>query len=139
MEAPPGHVSDNATLHFAVFVLASFAAFLLVLKLIFAKRSVQPKLLSLLWSSALVVVGGMVFAKVAANSGLPTWVYYGIPAIATLLLPPIVFGMRRGEIVAYLCAASLLPAVIHVGFSLFLGWKEYLPFWAVPSLRELLS
>jgi hypothetical protein len=139
VEAPLGHVSDNPALHFAVFVLASLAAFLLVLKLIFAKRSLQPRLLSLLWVSALVVVGGMVFAKVAANSGLPTLVYYGIPAITTLLLPPIVFGMRRGEIVAYLCAASLLPAVIHVGFSLFLGWKEYLPFWAVPSLRELLS
>ena len=85
------------------------------------------------------VVGGMLFAKVAVNSGLPTWMYYGIPAVATLLLPPIAFGMHRGEIAAYLCAASLLPAVIHVGFSLVLGWKEYLPFWVVPSFRELLS
>jgi hypothetical protein len=25
-----------------------------------------------------------------------------------------------------------------VAFSLFLGWKEYLPFWAVPSVGELL-
>ena len=98
-----------------------------------------PSLASLLWVSAVVVVGGMLFAKVAANSGLPKWVYYGIPAATTVLLPPIVFRMRRGEVAAYVCAASLLPAVLHVGFSLILGWKEYLPCWAVPSLRELLS
>jgi hypothetical protein len=120
-------------------MLASFAAFLLLLKVILRKRAVQPSLASLLWVSAVVVVGGMLFAKIAANSGLPQWVYYGIPAGATVFLPPVVFGMRRGEVAAYVCAASLMPVVIHVGFSLILGWKEYLPFWAVPSLRELLS
>ena len=139
MEAPTDDVSDSATLHFAVFVLVSFFAFLMLLKLVLAKRPTRPTLASLSWVSAVVVVAGMVFAKVAANSGLAPWVYYGLPAMATLLLPPIVFGMRRGEIAAYLCAASLMPAVIHVAFSLFLGWKEYLPFWAVPSLGELFS
>jgi hypothetical protein len=132
-------VSDSATLRFAVFVLVSFVAFLLLLKLILAKRPVRPSFVSLLWVSAVVVVAGMVFAKVATNSGLPPWVYYGLPAIATLLLPPIAFRMGRGEIAGYLCAASLMPVVIHVAFSLFLGWNEYLPFWTVPSLGELLS
>ena len=126
-------------LHFAAFMLASFVAFLALLKVIFRKRTVQPGPLPLLWVSAVVVVAGMLFAKIAANSGSPPWVYYGIPAATTILLPPVVFGMRRGEVAAYLCAASLMPAVIHVGFSLILGWKEYLPFWAVPSLRELLG
>jgi hypothetical protein len=126
-------------LHFAMFMLASFVAFLALLKIIFRKRTVQPDPLPLLWVSAVVVVAGMLFAKIAANSGLPPWMYYGIPAATTILLPPVVFRMRRGEVAAYLCAASVMPAVIHVGFSLILGWKEYLPFWAVPSLRELLS
>ena len=132
-------MGDNATLRFAVFVLVSFVTFLLLLRLILATRPVRPGFMSLLRVSAAVVVAGMVFAKVAANAGLPPWVYYGLPALATLLLPPIAFGMSRGEIAAYLCAASLMPAVIHVAFSLFLGWHEYLPFWAVPSLGELLS
>ena len=132
-------MSDSATLRFAVFILVSFVAFLVLLKLVLAKRPERPSLVSLVWVSAVLAVAGMVFAKVAANSGLPPWVYYGLPAAATLLLPPIIFHMRRGEIAAYLCAASLMPAVIHVAFSLFLGWREYLPFWAVPSLGELLS
>jgi hypothetical protein len=29
--------------------------------------------------------------------------------------------------------------VIHVFFSLLFGWKEYMPFLSVPSLRELLG
>ena len=132
-------MSNSDALHFAVFILTSFAAFLLLLKLIFRKRPAQPSLVSLVWVSAVVVVGGMLFAKVAANAGLPTWVYYGIPAATTVFLPPVVFGMRRSEVAAYICAAGLMPAVIHVSFSFILGWKEYLPFWAVPSLRELLS
>lgn len=132
-------MSNSDKLHFAVFILASFVAFLVLLKVVFRKRPVQPGPYPLLWVSAVVVVAGMLFAKIAANSGLPPWVYYGIPAATTILLPPVVFGMRRGEVAAYLCAASLMPAVIHIGFSLILGWKEYLPFWAVPSLRELLS
>jgi hypothetical protein len=132
-------VSNSDALHFAVFIVTSFAGFVLLLKLIFRRRRVQPSVVSLVWVSAVVVVGGMLFAKVAASSGLPAWVYYGIPAATTILLPPVVFRMRPGEVAAYICAAGLMPAVIHVSFSFILGWKEYLPFWAVPSLRELLS
>lgn len=33
--------------------------------------------------------------------------------------------------------ALLVAPAIHVFFSLFLGWKEYIPFLPVPSLREL--
>ena len=40
--------------------------------------------------------------------------------------------------VFYILAAVVVSPPIHVLFSLFLGWKEYLPFWEVPSLRELL-
>jgi hypothetical protein len=68
-------VDDTGTLRFAAFVFVSFVSFFLLLKLILSKRSVQPGFVSLLWVSAVVVVAGMVFAKVAANSGLPPWVY----------------------------------------------------------------
>ena len=61
-----------------------------------------------------------------------------MPAIRRRV-PPIVFRMGRKEAVLYACAAALTSPAIHVFFSLILGWKEYLPFWVVPSLRELLS
>ena len=61
----------------------------------------------------------------------------GIPAALTSLLPPIVFRMAPAEIGKYILMAALVAPVIHVLFSFFLGWKEYMPFIPVPSLGEL--
>lgn len=132
-------MSDPGGLHFAVFVLTSFAVFVILLQAVLRHRTVRPTLATLSWVSCVVVLAGMVFAKVAHSSGLPPLIYYGVPATMTVLLPPLVFRMRRWEAIAYLCASSALPFAIHLAFSLVLGWKEYLPFWAVPSIRELLS
>jgi len=128
---------DN--LHFASFIAASFALFAAVLHLILRKRASRPPGWALFAVAGIVTVGGMLFAKVGANAGWPVWLYYGVPAAITVFLPPMVFRMRGREIGAYLIVASLMAPAIHVTFSLLLGWKEYLPFWAVPSLHELLS
>ena len=130
-------IVDN--MHFAVFMGASMAAFLGIVKLVLRKRPVQPGTVHCAWVSMVVVVGGMLFAKISANAGLSPAIYCGIPAIVTIFLPPVVLRMRRGEFALYVLAASVISPAIHVLFSLFLGWKEYLPFWNVPSLRELLS
>jgi hypothetical protein len=131
-------VSSTEAFHFTAFMAASLIAFLALLWLILGRRAERPKPFSVAWVSLVVVVVGMVFAKAGANAGWSPLVYYGVPAATTVLLPPIVFGMRRLEVIAYICAASLVAPAIHVVFSLTLGWKEYLPFWSVPSLRELL-
>ena len=81
----------------------------------------------------------MVFAKYGNNVGFPWWIYYTIPALLTLLLPPIAFRMSAPETTRYLVLAFLSSPVIHVFFSLTLGWKEYLPFIPVPSIRELMG
>lgn len=47
--------------------------------------------------------------------------------------------MRAGEIALYLPLALLVAPVIHVVFAFFLGWTEYMPFIAVPSLREMIG
>lgn len=79
------------------------------------------------------------FARAGARAGLPVWVYYGLPAALTWLLPPLAFRMRGLEIARYLPMAMLIAPVIHVVFAFFLGWTEYMPFIPVPSLRALLS
>ena len=132
-------MNSTDTLHFAAFIMASYVLFVAVLYGILRERVVRPRPLALICVAGVVTVGGMLFAKLGANAGWPPWVYYGIPATATVFLPPVVFHMRSGEASAYICAAILMAPAIHVCFSLMLGWKEYLPFWAVPSLRELLS
>lgn len=124
---------------FAVFVIVSLVVFVAILRLVTRKRANPPPKAQVAIVAAIVVVGGMAFAKFGENTGLPWWVYYTAPALATLLLPPLVFRFSRSELWRYLLLAFLSSPVIHVLFSFFLGWNEYMPFIPVPSLRSLLA
>ena len=122
--------------HFPIFILVSFVAFVAVVRLSLRARRDPPARATMLWVAAVVVVGGMLFAKAGAGLGLPVAIYYGLPAAVTWLLPPIAFRMRSREIAIYLPLALVMAPIIHVLFSFFLGWHEYMPFLPVPSLRS---
>lgn len=109
-----------------------------VLRLVLRKRDAQPFVSTLLLIAGIVVVGGMTFAKLGATGGLPVWLYYGLPATLTWILPPVAVRMTRCEVARYVPLAVVVAPLIHVLFSLLLGWKEYMPFLPVPSLAELL-
>ena len=126
------------TARFIIFIAVSVIAFVALLRFVLRERTVPPSQRQLLGLTLVVVVGGMVFAKYGNNFGLPWWIYYTVPALLTLFLPAIVLRMGRGEVIPYLCLSFLVSPAIHVVFSLFLGWKEYMPFIPIPSLRELL-
>jgi hypothetical protein len=123
--------------HFLVFIAVSLAAFIAVLRLVLRDRSTAPSWPTLIWVAAVVAIGGMAFAKVGASRGFPVWLYYGIPAAMTWLLPPLLLRMRGREVPIYLLLAALLAPAIHIAFSFLLGWKEYLPFFPIPSISEL--
>lgn len=91
----------------------------------------------MLWVASVVVLGGMSFAKLGATQGFPIWLYYGLPAGLTWVLPPWVLRMSGREVARYVPLALLVAPAIHVFFSLFFAWGEYMPFLPVPSLREL--
>jgi hypothetical protein len=68
------------------------------------------------------------------------WIYYGFPALMTFFLPPLVLRMNIAEMGGYLPMAVLMAPAIHVFFSLFIGWHDYMPFpFYIPSLAELIS
>ena len=46
--------------------------------------------------------GLMIFAKVGAGMGLPWWIYYGVPAFLTWVLPPVIVQTRFRETTEYL-------------------------------------
>lgn len=119
--------------------MVSLVAFVGILRLVLHGRTDRPPTQTVLWVATVVVVGGMSFAKLGASTGLPVWVYYGVPAVLTWALPSLVFRMRAPEFGQYLILAVLMAPVIHILFSFFLGWKEYMPFIPVPSLVELLG
>lgn len=128
----------TALIHFPVFILVSLIAFVGLLKFVLRHRMADPSLARVWGAAVIVVIGGMLFAKFGANFGLPWWIYYGAPVLLTLALPPIAFAMNRKESLVYIELAFLVSPLIHVVFSFFFGWKEYMPFIPVPSMWELL-
>lgn len=130
---------SSDTARFAVFVLVSLVAFIAILFYVTRHRLTRPRLAAVLAVAGVVVVGGMVFAKFGNNAGLPWWIYYTVPALVTLALPPATFAFSGKELAQYLLLAFLSSPTIHVAFSLLLDWHEYMPFIPVPSLRDLLA
>jgi heme A synthase len=122
-------------LHFFAFMLVSLVVFVAILRVALRKRPLPPGLGAVAAVSFILVVLGMGFAKWGANAGLHWAFYYGLPAAVTILLPPLYFRMRGREIAEYVLMASVNAPVIHVVFSFFLGWHEYMPFIHVPSLQ----
>lgn len=124
---------------FWVFVFVSLVAFIAILRFVTRSRVTRPRLAAVLTVAVVVVVGGMLFAKFGNNAGLPWWIYYTVPALATLAVPPATFAFSGKELARYLVLAFLSSPVIHVIFSFLFGWHEYMPFIPVPSLQELLA
>jgi hypothetical protein len=124
---------------FPIFILVSLITFVGLLFAVLRHRSPPPASASVFWVTSVVVVGGMLFARMGTTVGLPPWLYYGVPAVVTWVLPPLVFRMTGIEVATYLPLAVLVAPIIHVVFSFFLGWKEYMPFIPVPSLWELIA
>lgn len=128
----------DAWVRFPVYVLASYAVFGAVLYFVLRRRERAGLIAHVLRIGLVVIVGGMVFAKVGQNAGWPWWVYYTVPMLLTVFLPPLYFRMTRREVPEYLVLAFLSAPVIHLVFSFLVGWKDYMPFLGVPSLWELL-
>lgn len=74
----------------------------------------------------------MLMGKFGANFGLPWWIYYPVPMLVTVIMPPIVLAMTARQAAVYLSLSLFSAPLIHILFSFILDWHEYLPFWSVP-------
>jgi len=89
-------------------MVVSFFVFLAILRYVLRRREIRPPLSVLLVPSAMVIIPGMTFGKYGQNWGLPWWIYYTVPALITLLFPPlylIYLKMNRRETLLYLILA----------------------------------
>jgi hypothetical protein len=126
---------------FGVFIVAASVLFFTVVLWIVRRRPARPNLASLFALAIIVVPVGMLFARYShlVFHNLSWAIYYGVPALTTFLLPPLWLQMSRREVALYVPSALLMAPVIHVVFSLFVGWHDYMPFPAyIPSIAELL-
>lgn len=127
----------SANFQFYVLVVVSCVVFVGVVLFVLRRRSNRIEPRKVVAIAALVVVGGMLFARFGAQSGMPWWIYYTVPALMTVVLPPVVFLMNTRETLSYIVLAFLSAPAIHVVFSFFFGWREYMPFLHIPSLNDM--
>jgi hypothetical protein len=121
-------------------IAVSLALFMGMLYLVVGPEQFRRRLPRAVIVSVVVVVVGMLFGKYGATAlGLPWWVYYPVPALVTIVLPPLAFRLNWKRTLAYVLLSALSAPLIHVLFSFFLGWDEYMPFLPVPSLQSLIA
>lgn len=125
---------------FIVFMGLAFVLFVVVVLFTTRKRNHRPHHTAVFGTSVVVVVGGMLFARYCHIyfPAVPGWIYYCLPALTTFLFPPFALRMSRLETAQYVPLAVIMAPVIHVFFSLFIGWHDYMPFPIyIHSLQEI--
>lgn len=121
---------------FFVYMLFALIVFVLVLLFTLFKRPKQP-VFKIVLLSIIAVVGGMTFARITYGKGVPWWIFYGIPAFITFALPPIVLKMSTRELLFYIPISLLMGPTIHVFFSFFFGWHDFMPLFYVSWWHDL--
>jgi hypothetical protein len=129
--------SSNTEWHFYIMILASLLVFILIIKLLLTQPDFRKSKTKIFLLSIVVVVFGMLFGKYGAEWGLPWWIYYPVPMLLTVLLPPLYLKLSSRKTVYYIILSFLSAPFIHACFSFFLGWNEYIPFWKIPFWKTL--
>lgn len=125
--------------HFPVMIFASLILFYCVIWIVLGTKETKQKFPLIFLLSLLCVVVGMLFGKYGAQWGLKWWIYYPVPMLMNVLLPPIILNMNFKKTIIYLILGFLSAPIIHIFFSFFFGWNEYMPFWEIPSIKILIS
>ena len=128
----------NTDWHFPIMIVASLLTFFLIIRIILSKQDFKIKRSQILLLALVVVVFGMLFGKYGATYGLPWWLYYPIPMLLTVIMPPIFLKLNTQKTIIYLILSFLSAPFIHFIFSFFLGWTEYMPFWKIPFIGNLI-
>lgn len=123
---------------FLVYMVAAMAVDFAILTFTVHKRSPRPYI-KLILLAIIVTAGGMIFARITYGKEFPWWIFYGIPVLLTYLFPPVILRMSWHELLIYTPLALLAGPAIHIFFSFFLGWHEYMPLFYIPWFVDLIK
>jgi hypothetical protein len=131
----PVQIEPTDITHITAFMIASAAVLALVILIVDSVgRQNRPNVLRAFATAAAISVVGILFGKFGANWGFSWVVYYTIPALATIFLPPLIFRWSWARGAIYMALAFATAPLIHAAFFYTLGWAEYLPFLSLPPL-----
>ena len=123
--------------HFPIMLVASVLILFVIIRLVLPKNIFRKKRNQIFLLALIVVVFGMLVAKFGATYGLSWWLYYPVPMLIPVILPPVVLKLNSQKTLLYLVLSFLSAPFIHAVFSFFLGWTEYMPFWKIPFIGNV--
>jgi len=106
----------SAAWHFPFMIVVSLLLFYLVIRIVLGKKEFIEKKKLIVLLSLLVVIVGMIFGKYGAQIGLKWWIYYPIPMLMTVLLPPLILKMNIRNTIFYLFLSFLSAPIIFISF-----------------------
>ena len=125
MESDPGRIPS--------YIAASSAVLALVILLTASMRGGRaPHWGWAVFAATAISLVGILFAKYGAKFGLPWQVYYSVPMLATVLVPPVLFRFTLWRSAAYVVLSFATAPLIHAAFFYGLGWSDYMPFLKLP-------
>jgi hypothetical protein len=117
------------------YMLASTVVLALVIVFVGGLRGGRaPSWLAALGIALLISVIGILFGKYGENFGLPWWIYYTVPMLATVLVPPLAFRFVLWRAALYVLLAFATAPLIHAAFFYAFGWGDFMPFLALPAI-----
>ncbi len=119
---------SEAQFRFITMVVVSLIVFILIIWGVLGTKAFVNKISQIVVLSAICVVLGMFLGKFGAGFGLPWWIYYPVPALLNLALPPVVLKMEKKQVIYYIILSVLSAPFIHYMFSWLLNWNDYMPF-----------
>ena len=126
----------NSLVKFLLYMLVALIVFIGMLIFTLRSRPHKP-VLRIIILALIVVVGGMTFARIMYGKEVPWWIFYGIPAFITFVLPPLALRMNKRELSFYVPLSILMAPFIHIFFSFSFGWHDYMPLFYVPWWKEI--
>jgi len=105
----------NDIVKFLINMVVGLTVFVFVLLLTMRKRPKKP-VFKIILLSLIAVVGGMIFARITFAKHLPWWIFYGIPAFVTFVLPPLVLKMKKRELLFYIPVAIIMSPITECGY-----------------------
>ncbi|MCX7773883.1 MAG: hypothetical protein N2376_12300 [Clostridia bacterium] len=127
----------DQSFRFLVMVAVTYLAFLCVIRIVLGSQyKAKSFLINIV--GMITVYGSLLVTRYGNFLKLPVYLYYIIPLLLTVFLPPLSLKMKSDQTLKYFAFSILAVPIIHLIFSFFFGWGEYLPFLKIPSLWNIL-
>ncbi|NLM75389.1 MAG: hypothetical protein GX187_04765 [Clostridiaceae bacterium] len=117
----------NQTLRFIILAVAAYFVFLCIIRIVlgsvYKTKSFRINLIGVV-----TVYGSFIIARFGRQLNLPDYVLYIVPVLLIVLLPTLSLNMKTNQTLKYLIFFPVSILLLHMLFSLLVGWNDLLPF-----------